>query len=160
MSNVSGLIAALKYSPVIYLHNSIEDSGRAFFQFHYQAETFAASHANISIFVGDRANLSFGPFWLDMDFMKNRSRTPLFYDYRMVGNYTVKFNVSNAISSIVLTLPLNVVPAIYGVYIRCIPSNVIAGNSVIIQFYLEQGDNVTFEWFVDGQSKAIQQRVC
>ena len=161
MSDVSGLIVELKYSPVIYRHRSLEDSGRAFFQFHYQANTYAALYPiNVTVSVGDSTNKVLGPFWLGLDYFSNISKTPIFYDYKIIGNYTPIFTFKNAISSKTLHLPLSVVPAIYGVYIRCIPSNVIAGNSVIIQFYLEQGDNVTFEWFVDGQSKAIQQRVC
>jgi hypothetical protein len=161
MSDVSGLIVELKYSPVIYRHRSIEGSGRAFYQFYYQPNTYAALYpTNVTIYVGDSTNLVLGPFRLGLDYFSNISKTLLFYDYKTIGNYSAAFNFKNAISSKTYSLSISVVPAIFGVYIKCEPPNVVPGSSVIIQVYAEQGDNVTYEYFVDGQSIGTQQRIC
>jgi hypothetical protein len=161
MSDVSGLIVELKYSPVVYRHQSIEDSGRAFFEYHYQPKTYAALYPiNVTISVGDNTNQVLGPFRLGLDYFSNISKTLMFYDYKTIGNFTAAFNFKNAISSKVYFLSISVVPAIFGVYIKCEPPNVVPGSSVIIQVYAEQGDNVTYEYFVDGQSIGTQQRIC
>ena len=161
MSDVSGLIVVLKYSPVIYRYRSKENSGRAFFQFHYQPNTYAALNPiNVTISVGDSANQILGPFWLTLDYFANFSKTPMFYEYKSIGNYTAAFTFKNAISSKIFLLPLSVVPAVFGIYIKCVPPNVVPGTSVIIQVYTEQGDNVTYEFIVDGQSIGTQQQIC
>jgi hypothetical protein len=161
MSDVSGFIVELKNSPVIYRHRSIEDYGRAFFQFHYQPNTYAALYpTNVTISVGDTTNKVLGPFRLGLDYFSNISKTLMFYDYKTIGNYIAAFNFKNAISSKIYSLSISVVPALFGVYIKCEPPNVVPGSSVIIQVYAEQGDNVTYEFIVDGQSIGTQQRIC
>jgi hypothetical protein len=71
MSNVSGLIVGTTYSPIIYLHQSANDSGRAYFLFSYEGDTCAASHSNVSFTLGEsNSSYTFGPFWLGMDFFQ------------------------------------------------------------------------------------------
>lgn len=160
MSNVSGLIVELKHSPVIFQYQSIKDVARAYFQFHYQENTCAGSHANVTFKIGDYLNSSFGPYWLGMDFNRNISKTPFFFDFNSIGNYHVNFTVSNAISSTTLFLPITISPAFYGVHIRSETSYVIPGMNVKMMLFIEQGENVTFEWFIDGQSHGVQKRLC
>jgi hypothetical protein len=161
MSNVSELIVGSKYSPITYLHQSTRDSGRAYFLFSYEGETCAASHSNVS-FTIDESNSSytFGPFWLGMDFIQNISITPFVYDSMTVGNYIGTFIVENKISSKTLILPIKVKKSINEVNLKVIPPNVIAGMSVIIQAFIEEGDNITLEWFIDGISQGINHRIC
>ena len=160
MSNVSGLIVETKSSPIVYLVHSTKSYGRAFFQFHYQEATYAASHAKVSFTVNDNLSSTYGPFWLGMDFIQNITRTPLYHDFDNIGNYTVVFNVVNDISSKILVLPIIVVPSIYGVYIQIMPSIVIPGMTFTMQAYIQQGYNLTLEWLIDGISQGIQPRMC
>ena len=160
MSNVSGLIIELKNSPVVYLVHSIKSYGRAYFQFHYQGSTYAASHAKVSFTVNDNLGSTFGPFWLGMDFIQNIIRTPLYHDFDNIGNYTAVFNVVNDISSKTFVLQIIVVPSIYGVYIQTLPSIVIPGMTITMHAYIQQGYNVTLEWFIDGISQGIRPRMC
>jgi hypothetical protein len=148
MSSVIGLIVELKYTPVIYLHQSMKDYGRAYFQFKFVGTTCAASHANVSFTIGDSTSV-YGPFWLGMDFIQNISKTPFFHDYNSVGNYSAVFTVHNAISSMVLTLPVLVAKAIYGVHLQVIPPNCLTGETTTEQAFIEEGENVTLEWSID-----------
>jgi hypothetical protein len=159
MSSVSGLIVELKNSPVICLHQSIKDYGRAYFQFKYEGLTCAASHANISFTVGDSTS-TYGPFWLGMDFIQNISKTPFFHDYVNVGNYSATFSVVNVISSTTLNLKISVVQAIYGVHLQVIPSFCIVGANIKMQAMIEQGDNVTLEWYYNYQMIGVNPRKC
>jgi hypothetical protein len=160
MSNVSGLFVELKYAPVIFLRHSTKNFGRAFFQFHYLMNTFAASHAMVSFDIGDNKTSKFGPFWLGMDYLQNISKTPFFYDYNTIGDYNVTFTVWNAISFKILYQTVNVVEAIYGVYIQIQPSNGYPGMSFMLQAFVKEGNNVTLEWFIDGFSFGSNPRLC
>ena len=161
MSNVSGLIAELKNSPVIYQQRSNQNYGRAYFQFQYKGKTCAGSHANVSFTVGDiNSSSMYGPFWLGMDFIQNISKTPLFFDYLSSGNYNATFDVINAISSDRFILPIKVVEGIQGVALKVIPSYGIPGVNIVLQAFFEKRENLTIEWFIDGKSQGIYQRVC
>ena len=159
MSNVSGLIVNLKNSPVIFRYQSINGFGRAYFQFHYQLNTLAASHANVSFTISSTSK-KFGPFWLGMNFIQNISKTPLFYDFLDVGNYTVLFFVTNAISETTLYLNVNVVKGLFGIHVILSPSSLVPGQILNLSAYIEQGDNSTLEWIIDGTSLGIRQRIC
>jgi hypothetical protein len=159
MSSVLGLIVELKYYPVIYLHQSTKDYGRAYFQFKYTGTTCAASHANVSFTVGDSSPI-YGPFWLGMDFIQKISKTPFIHDYASIGNYTATFSVVNAISSTTLNLKITVIPAIYGVHLQVIPSFCIVGANIKMQAMIEQGNNVTLEWFYNYLSIGVNPRKC
>jgi hypothetical protein len=149
MSKLSGLIVELKYSPIIYLPHSNDDYGRAYFQFKYEGQTCAPSHANVTFTVGD-SNRIYGPFWLGMDFIQNISKTPFFHDYLSIGNYTAEFKVQNDISSITLSLLVPVVKSIYGVHLQVFPSFFHTGTVTFEQAFVEQGDEpIILEWFVD-----------
>jgi hypothetical protein len=161
MSNVSELIVGSKYSPITYLHQSTRDSGRAYFLFSYEGETCAASHSNVSFTIYEsNSSYTFGPFWLGMDFIQNISITPFVYDFMTVGNYIGTFIVEDKISSKTLILPIKVKKSINEVNLKVIPPNFIAGMSVIIQVFIEEGDNITLEWFIDGISQGINHRIC
>jgi hypothetical protein len=159
MSSVKGLIVELKYSPVIYLHQSTKDYGRAYFQFKYVGSTCSASHANISFTVGDSTPI-FGPFWLGMDFILKISKTPFIHDYISIGNYTATVSIVNAISSKTLNLKISVIQAIYGVHLQVIPSLCIVGANIKMQAMIEQGDNVTLEWYYNYQMIGVNPRKC
>ena len=158
MSNISGLIVELKYTPVIYLHHSTHDSGRAYFQFKYQGNTCAASHSNVSFTVGD-SNTTYGPFWLGMDFPQNISKTPFFHDYNTIGNYNATFTVQNEISSKTLILQILVVETIYGVHLQVLPQNCFPNTSLINQALIEQGKNISLEWIIDNNSIGVFYRM-
>jgi hypothetical protein len=161
MSNVSGLIAELKYSPVLYQQHSNQNYGRAYFQFQYNGNTCAGSHANVSFTVGDINSSSiYGPFWLGMDFIQNISKTPLFFDYLRTGDYNATFDVINAISSERFILPIKVVEGIQGVALKVIPSCGIPGVNIVLQAFFEKRENMAIEWFIDGNSQGIYQRLC
>ena len=157
MSNVSGLIVELKNSPVIYFHQSTDDSGRAYFQFKYQGITCAASHSNVSFTVGD-SNTNYGPFWLGMDFPQNISKTPFFHDYDTIGSYTATFTVQNEISSKTLILQILVVEAIYGVHLQVLPPNCFPSMSFINQAFIEQGNNISLEWIIENNPIGVFKR--
>ena len=59
-----------------------------------------------------------------------------------------------------MILPIKVKKSINEVNLKVIPPNVIAGMSVIIQAFIEEGDNITLEWFIDGISQGINHRIC
>ena len=157
MSNVSGLIVELKNSPVIYLHQSTDDSGRAYFQFKYQGMTCAASHSSLSFTVG-YSNAIYGPFWLGMDFPQNISKIPFFHDYNTIGNYTATFTVQNLISSKTVCLQILVVEAIYGVHLQVFPPNQFPSMSFINQAFIEQGNNISLEWIINNNPIAVFNR--
>jgi hypothetical protein len=95
-----------------------------------------------------------------MDLTKNVSKTQLIYDFQNCGNYNVFFTVSNAVCSKIVLLSINVVDGLQGVYINIVPRNCHPGFTIQMNAYVMQGDNVSLEWFVDGQSLGSHKRTC
>ena len=95
-----------------------------------------------------------------MDYFQNISKTPIFFDYDTIGDYNVTFKVWNAISSKILYQSVSVVAAIYGVYIQIQPSSGYPGTTFKLQAFVEQGDNVTLQWLIDGISFGAKPRIC
>jgi hypothetical protein len=158
MSEVHGLIAELQSSPVLYLSSLA--AGRAFFQFKYLGNDCSGSHANVSIASGSGSNTVLGDFWLGMDFVQNISKTPLFFDYKNPGSYDVTFDIRNEISSTIIVLPITVSPVLDGVYVYIVPPNVYPGMFFQMQVYIQQGENVSLQWIVDGVSLGVFPRMC
>ena len=150
----------LKYSPVIYLQQSTKDCGRAYFQIKYQGDASTISNANVAFTPGDSTNPNLGPFLLGMNYNQTISAISMFYDYKTIGNYTATFVITSAISGGTFTLPLSVVPGIYGVYIQILPPNCYPGMTFKMQVFIQQGYDVTLEWFVNGQSLGQSKRQC
>ena len=158
MSSCGDLIPFLQKKPVLYL--SSRSAGRAFFQFSFKGNSYAGAEAVVSFNVGDAIGTTLGPFWLGMNFIRNLSVTPMFFDYKSPGDYNVTFNVTNPIDSKLLILSINVIPALDGIFVRFIPPYVRPNMTIQMQVYIVQGFNITLEWFVDGVSFSRLPRLC
>ena len=110
----------------------------------------SGSHAQITFWPGDSANISFGPYDLGMDFNNNINKNPIGYTYQQLGMYTFTILVQNIISSKYYALSFNVTLGVSGVYINA-PLYVATGSTFSIETYLLYGgSNASYKWNFDG----------
>jgi hypothetical protein len=157
-SNITNVLNASNYLLVPYL--STKSSGRAFFNFKFTDKSYPGHNSNVTIITDD---FSLGPFELKMDFLKNISKTMLFYDYFKPGNYNAEISVENEISSKKFNVTINVTESLDGVYAQFIPPYVVIVNTTNLtqmQVFIAKGHNIEIQWFVNGSSLGKYKRNC
>ena len=120
----------------------------------------SGSHAQIKFSPGDYMNSTFGPFNLDMNFAKNASEIPLEYQYKVLGNYSAKFQITNALGTKSFTCPLTVMKGLYGIFLHVSPGAIRVGSGVTASVFLVYGDGVKYQWLLDGQWIGDDERIC
>lgn len=135
-------------------------TAQAQFVFNYMGSTMAGSDAYVTFWPGDSTNSSQGPYALNMDFAGNVSRSSLQYTYNALGTYTVVFYVYNPLGAKYFTFTLTVVYSLLGFYIDVNPSYTKVGNSVNVNAYLIQGNNVNYVWYSNGAQLATAPKSC
>lgn len=164
MSTVNYLIPSLSTNTNMLVFQSLDggSTGTALaqFLFSYAFGTKSGWDAYVTFWPGDKTNSSYGPFLLNMDFNANVSLSSLQYTYTSNGTFTATFFVSNPLGSKYFTLTFTVVYSLLGFYINVLPAYAQVGNTVSVNAYLIQGNNVVYNWFVNSIQFATAPKNC